>query len=109
MRRFRQPRLPVSRKTVAAVLALIVAVTAVRAYDTFFPSRKSDDPPAWSDYYELGMSLYDAQSYKQAAVAFKIAISIDPSEESAYIMCGECYSRLGMEDKASKILAEFKG
>jgi len=65
--------------------------------------------PAWADgWWSLGTIHYDRDEYKQAAVAFRKVIALQPDKGSPRVMLGLCEFELGDDDAALKHIEEGK-
>jgi tetratricopeptide (TPR) repeat protein len=65
--------------------------------------------PAWADgWWSLGTIHYDRDEYKQAAIAFRKVIALQPEKGSPRVMLGLCEFELGDDDAALKHIEEGK-
>jgi tetratricopeptide (TPR) repeat protein len=65
--------------------------------------------PAWADgWWSLATIHYDRDEYKQAAVAFRKVIALQPDKGSPRVMLGLCEFELGDDDAALKNIEEGK-
>jgi tetratricopeptide (TPR) repeat protein len=65
--------------------------------------------PAWADgWWSLGTIHYDRDEYKQASVAFRKVIALQPDKGSPRVMLGLCEFALGDDDGALKNIEEGK-
>ena len=65
--------------------------------------------PDWKDgWWSLGTILYDSDSYKLAAPAFRRLIAIDPGNGTAHLMLGLCEYQLGLYASSMKRIQAAK-
>ena len=65
--------------------------------------------PAWADgWWSLGTIHYDRDEHKQAAVAFRKVIALQPEKGSPRVMLGLCEFELGDDDAALKHIEQGK-
>ena len=65
--------------------------------------------PSWPDgWWSLGTIHYDRNEFKEAAVAFRHASTLQPAKGSPRVMLGLCEFELGNDDAALKHIEEGK-
>ena len=65
--------------------------------------------PGWPDgWWSLGTIHYDRNEYKEAAIDFRRAASLQPAKGSPRVMLGLCEFELGIDDAALKHIEEGK-
>lgn len=98
-------RFTVKKSSVLIAVVVFAAFVALAFFEAVFKDRSNpSNPPEWSDYYSMGVSLYDCACYEQSVTALKIAIAIDPFKEDTYLLCSKAYAALGKEEESKEIL-----
>lgn len=85
------------RKTISILLAFVLTMSLCAC---------GSSAAKWQEQYDLGKKYLDDGNYKEAVVAFKAAITIDPKRAEAYSGAADAYIGQDDYDNARKILQE---
>ena len=99
----------------SAVLLLGLAACGSKPTETVEPAEKTEpavsveEPkgPTWQEQYDLGLRFLSEGNYKEAILAFTVAIQIDPKRADAYVERGNAYIGSGETAENSALTKAF--
>lgn len=86
----------------AAVLAVILAVSAGVLFFILFQSREK--ARKYDGYLQLGQKYLEEMKYEDAILVFQDAVRLDPKRAEAYTELAELYMKNGQYDEAEEVL-----